>query len=360
MLEGALESLGLGGILPGWTLVAVSLAAVAAAALAFVCLFALAAVWAERKVSAHMQCRLGPMEVGPHGILQTIADALKLLAKEDIVPRLADRPLYAIAPALVFAGAFARFVPIPFGRGAVASDLDLGLFYLASIGAVEVVGVIMAGWSSNNKWSLFGAMRAATQLVSYEIPIGLAFLAVVAAAGSFSLLDIVEEQRGWIWDWFAFRNPFLLVLFVAYAIASLAECRRSPFDLPEAESELVSGFHTEYSGMRFALFFLAEYAAMYLVSAVAATIFLGGWWTGIPPLDSIGLADGSGSFAAAVGFGLKSAVFVSKALFLVFVQMWVRWTVPRVRLDQMMALSWKVLTPVGLFALVGSVFWELL
>ena len=358
-LQGLADDLGVAAWLPEWLLVCASLLAVCVAVFAFICVFDLMAVWAERKVSAHMQCRLGPMEVGPHGVIQTMADGMKLLFKEDIVPRLADKPLYVVAPVLVFTGVLLRFVPLPFGRHLIASDMDLGLFFVASVGAVEVIGVIMAGWSSNNKWSLFGTMRTATQLVSYEIPIGLAFVAVIACAGSFSLVDISEAQGGWFWRWFIFRNPFLFVLAWIYFIASLAECKRSPFDLPEAESELVSGFHTEYSGMRFAFFFLAEYAAMYLVSAIAAAIFLGGWWTGLPFLDGIGLGDGSSSLAMGLGFVLKACVFVGKAFFLVFVQMWIRWTLPRVRLDQMMYVCWKVLLPASLVCLLGSTLWSL-
>ena len=337
----------------------------------FVNIFAIGAVWSERKVSAHMQCRLGPMEVGPHGILQTVADGLKLLAKEDIIPRLADKPLFALAPAIVFAGVLMRFVPLPFGDQLIASDLDLGLFFIAAVGAVEVLGVIMAGWSSNNKWSLFGTIRTATQMVSYEIPIGLAFITVIICSGSFSLMEIVNQQGGslnasdgyvyggWIWHWNLFRNPFMLVLSITYFIASLAECKRSPFDLPEAESELVSGFHTEYTGMRFALFFLAEYAAMYLVAAVAVVIFLGGWWSGIYPLDALGMGEDATIFTKTLGLLIKVGVFLSKAFALVFVQMWIRWTLPRIRLDQMMYVCWKVLLPISLVCFVGSCLWEL-
>ena len=343
-----------------WVLVAATLLVVCALVFGFINLFALFAVWLERKVSAHMQCRLGPMEVGPHGLLQTLADGIKLTVKEDIIPRVADKPLFILAPIIVFTGILIRFVPLPFGQGLVASDMDLGLFFVAAVGSVEVIGVIMAGWASNNKWSLFGTIRTATQMVSYEIPIGIAFVAVIVCAGSFSLMEIVNVQQGWFWHWFLFRNPFLLILSLIYLIASLAECKRAPFDLPEAESELVSGFHTEYAGMRFALFFLAEYAAMYLVSAVAVVLFFGGWWSGIPAIDGIGLASDDSALTVTVGFLLKAGVFVTKAVFLVFVQMWVRWTLPRVRLDQMMHICWKVLLPISLVCLVGSTLWELM
>ena len=337
----------------------------------FVNVFAIGAVWSERKVSAHMQCRLGPMEVGPHGLLQTVADGLKLLTKEDIIPRLADKPLFALAPAIVFAGVLMRFVPLPFGDKLIASDLDLGLFFVAAVGAVEVLGVIMAGWASNNKWSLFGTIRTATQMVSYEIPIGIAFVTVILCCGSFSLMEIVNQQggslaatdgypyQGWIWHWHLFRNPFMPILAIVYFIASLAECKRAPFDLPEAESELVSGFHTEYTGMRFALFFLAEYAAMYLVAAVAVVIFLGGWWSGIYPLDALGMGPDATIYTKTLGLLIKLGVFLSKAFALVFVQMWIRWTLPRIRLDQMMYVCWKVLLPISLVCFVGSCLWEL-
>ena len=274
-------------VIPEWLLTLGGLLITVGMVFGFINLFALGAVWSERKVSAHMQCRLGPMEVGPHGLLQTIADGIKLTTKEDIIPKLADRPLFIIAPIIVFTGVLIRFVPLPFGDKLIASDMDLGLFFIAAVGAVEVLGVIMAGWSSNNKWSLFATIRTATQMVSYEIPIGIAFITVIVSCGSFSLVEIVNQQggyqttvegiqeTGWIWHWNLFRNPFILVLSITYFIASLAECKRAPFDLPEAESELVSGFHTEYSGIRFALFFLAEYAAMYLVAAIGVVIFFG-------------------------------------------------------------------------------------
>ena len=326
----------------------------------FINVFALFAVWLERKVSAHMQCRLGPMEVGPHGALQTIADGIKLTVKEDIIPRVADKPLFIIAPIIVFAGTLIRFVPLPFGDKLIASDMNLGLFFIGAVGSVEVLGVVMAGWSSNNKWSLFGTIRTATQMVSYEIPIGLAFVTVALSAGTLSMVSIVEQQSGWFWNWFVMRNPFLGLLSVVYIISSLAECKRAPFDLPEAESELVSGFHTEYTGIRFALFFLAEYAAMYLVSAVAVVIFFGGWFTGIPLIDGIGTEASSPLIAKVLGIGIKANVLIGKAIGIVFVQMWVRWTLPRVRLDQMLYLCWKVLLPISLTCLIGSALWDLL
>ena len=217
---------------------------------------------------------------------------MKLLAKEDVIPRATDKILFIIAPIMAFAATFAIFLVLPWGPPIgnlklVVADLNLGVFYIAAIGSLEGIGVILAGWSSNNKWSLFGAMRTATQLVSYEIPLGVCLITVVLVTGSFSLNEITQQQAGWFWNWFMFRNPFLFVTFIVLFICNLAETKRAPFDFPEAESELVSGFHTEYSGMRFSIFFLAEYAAMYAVSAMTAALFMGGWWTGIKPLDDL-------------------------------------------------------------------------
>lgn len=315
----------------------------------FVSLFGLFAIWLERKVMAHIQCRLGPMEVGRHGWLQTLADGLKLLAKEDLIPKDADKALFILAPIISFAGAFMLYVVIPFDKNVIAADLNVGILYLAAVGSVEVVGIIMSGWSSNSKWSLFGSMRAAAQVVSYELPLGLSLIPVVMLAGSLSTRDICEAQAGWFWNWYLFANPFMPVLFLVYVVSSIAEVKRAPFDLPEAESELVSGFHTEYSGMRFSIFFLAEYAAMFGVSAIASLAFLGGYQTGIPALDSIG-----GFLGGLIGVTtmiLKSFVFV-------FVQMWVRFTLPRIRLDQMFHLCYKILLPFAFVCLLGVALWQ--
>jgi NADH-quinone oxidoreductase subunit H len=311
-------------------------------------------IWLERKVAGHIQCRLGPMEVGPHGTLQTVADGVKLLAKEDLVPKDADKFLFGFAPVLAFAATMVGFAVIPFGPNLLIADLDIGIFFLAAVGSLEAIGIVAAGWSSNNKWSLLGSVRAATQVVSYEIPLAITFLTVIVFAGSMRMSALVEAQAGWITDWFLFRNPFVWIAFVISFIAQLAECKRAPFDLPEAESELVSGFHTEYSGMRFAIFFLAEYAQMYVVSAIAAVLFLGGWYTGIKPLDEAVAHSPVGRNL------LGAAVIISKAFFLVFIQMWLRWTLPRIRLDQMMYLCLKVLLPFSMAALVLSTLWETL
>jgi NADH-quinone oxidoreductase subunit H len=297
------------------------------------------AIWLERKASADFQSRLGPMRVGGwHGWAQSIADGIKLAFKEDIIPAEADKFLFWIAPAVVFAGALATFVAVPIAAGWQVVDLNIGLFYIVAIGSTGVIGVIMAGWSSNNKWSLYGGMREAAQLISYEIPGGLALLVPILIVGSFRLQDIVkfQEQHTWL----IFYSPFTVIAFVIYYIASLAECKRAPFDLPEAESELVSGFHTEYSGLRFSFFFLEEYAMMFVVSAIANAVFLGGW----QPLPFVSF-ELPGPVAA--------VIFVTKSVFLVWVQMWVRWTLPRLRVDQVMTLGYKYLVPFAFIALVG-------
>ncbi len=317
--------------------------------LALVCVLYL--VWMERKVSAHMQDRLGPMYVGGwHGWAQTIADALKLLLKEDIIPAQADRILYIVAPVLVFVGGFAAMVVLPFGAQSIVTDLNIGVFYVVAITSLSVVGIIMAGWASNNKYALYGGMRGAAQIDSYEIPAALAIMTVVIIAGSLSMQDIVRAQLGGIQRWFVFRNPFTFFAFFVYFFCSLAEVNRTPFDIPEAESELVAGYHTEYSGMRFAFFYLAEYVNMIVVAGVATTLFLGGWSQVLPTaLMPRQLIPGP-------------VMFTFKVIVLIFVQMWLRWALPRVRVDQLMYVCWKVMLPFAFVLLLGSgllaVYWK--
>ncbi len=310
--------------------------------------FALFAVWWERKIAAHMQDRLGPMRTGGwHGWAQTAADILKLIQKEDIIPTAADSRLFTLAPYVVFIGAFAAYAAIPFSAAYVGSEINIGIFYIIAVSSFAVIGLLMAGWSSNNKWSLFGAMRSAAQIVSYEIPIALTLLAVVMVVGSFDMQEINRAQSGSVLNWFVFQKfPLLFTAGLIYFVASLAEVNRTPFDIPEAESELVAGYHTEYGGMKFALFFLSEYANMFAVSVIAATVFLGGW---------------NSPFGEFLSGPLWGAFWlITKAMGFVFVQMWLRWTLPRLRVDQLMYVGWKVLIPFSFVIILGVGFWVLL
>ncbi|MFQ5599036.1 MAG: NADH-quinone oxidoreductase subunit NuoH [Candidatus Krumholzibacteriia bacterium] len=298
----------------------------------------------ERRIAARMQSRVGPNRVGPNGILQWVADGLKCLLKEDLIPADADPVLFKVAPYLVFMGMFGTFVVLPFSEKLIVSDLNVGIFYLIAITSFVAVGIIMAGWASNNKWALLGGMRSANQIISYEIPTGMALLTVVLACGTMSTQGIIGAQ-GWLpWEWNVFRTPFLFMAFFIYFVAALAESNRTPFDLPEGESELVAGYNTEYSGMRFAMFFLAEWANCYVIAAIATMAFLGGW--NVPAFipDSV-------KTLAQVLF------FVGKSFFWVFVIIWVRWTLPRVRVDQMMELCWKYLVPLAFVGILGTATW---
>jgi len=309
--------------------------------LAFVCIVAIIGIWGERKVSGRIQSRLGPMRTGAwHGWAQSLADGLKFVQKEDLIPAAADKPLFRLAPYLALVPAFCAYLAIPFGVGWVFREADVSLLFVLAMLAIEVLGVIMAGWASNSKWSLYGAMREGCQLVSYEIPMGLSLLAAVLSVGSLNLTELGEAQAGGWFAWLLFQNPFLFAAFFTYYIASLASCKRAPFDLPEGESELVAGFHTEYSGFRFVMFFFAEYAGMFAVSALATIVFLGGW--GSP-----------------IGGPSSPLWFLAKSTFLVWVQMWVRWTLPRIRIDQVMHACIKYLLPFTLLLFIGSSFWQL-
>lgn len=364
--------------------------------IAFISVFAMYAIWMERKVSAKMQCRTGPLEHGLthlrvtvpkflggksynvripilgwipkgmlHGWAQTLADGLKLLGKEDLVPKGADALLFGAAPVVAFLGVFAGYAVLPFhgAQTGIAANMPTAVYFLAAVTSVEVIGVVLAGWGSNNKWSLFGGIRAATQMVSYELPLGLSLLTVIVATGTLNINDIILDQHyhGYgALGWNLFRSPLLFLGFFIYFVASLAECKRAPFDLPEAESELISGFHTEYSAMRFSIFFLAEYAAMFVVAAFAVAAYLGGWLTGIPGVDEamreMALKNtlAGNCIVAAVG----TAVITGKSMILVFFQMAARWTYPRLRLDQIMYTCLKVLLPVSMVVLLAATAWE--
>jgi NADH-quinone oxidoreductase subunit H len=306
-------------------------------------------VYAERKIAGFMQDRLGPMRVGPYGLLQTIADALKLMFKEAIYPRGVDTKLFVLAPCLVVVGAFLSFVVIPFGSRLQTVDLNVGAFYVVAVSSLSTVGLIMAGWASNNKYALFGAMRSAAQIVSYEIPAVMTLLLPVMIVGSLSLQDLVRAQAGGLPNWLLWRYfPFNVIAFIVFFTAALAECNRTPFDIPEAESELVAGFHTEYSGFFFALFFMAEYTEMFIASAMASVLFLGGYWAPHPALQKIG------------SVGIGPLWLILKAWALIFVMMWLRWTLPRLRVDQLMHVAWKVLLPIAMTLVVvvgGFAMW---
>ncbi len=312
----------------------------------FVMVAVLVLIYVLRKLVGFIQARLGPRYTGPRGVLQTVADAIKLLGKEDIVPYAADRWTFNIAPFIVFLPAFLVYIVLPFGdpqNGFQVRDLNIGVLYLVAISSVTVIGIVTAGWASGNKWAVLGAMRAGAQLLSYEVPMTLAFLVPVLLAGSLQLSDIVKAQGEGIWQWNLLRwhDYFGLttLAFLVYFVCALAETNQTPFDLPEAESELVAGYHVEYSGFKFAIFFLAEFANTVAISAIATHLFLGGWKAPLPFLPDEG-------WMSMVWFFFKVSV-------LVFVTIWVRGTLPRVRIDQVMELGWKFLLPVGLLCVTG-------
>ncbi len=306
--------------LPDWLLAALRGVVFIGALLASLTLAVMSMIYLERRVIALMQSRVGPNRVGPEGLLQPLADVLKLLGKEDIIPAGADRVVFSLAPLVMVVSALLAYAVIPFSEGLVLTDLNIGLVYVLAVGSLSTIGVLMAGWGSNNKFALLGAMRAAAQIVSYEVPLVLSVVGVVLLTGSLSLTRIVEAQT----------VPFLLLQplgFLVFLTASLAELNRTPFDLLEAESEIIAGYHTEYSGIRFALFFLAEYLNTLTAAALATALFLGGWRGPLLP---------------------PWLWFILKVYLVFFVIMWLRGTLPRVRIDQMLGLAWKILVPLAL------------
>lgn len=335
--------------------------------------FVVIGVYAERKVAGFIQNRLGPMEVGPVGLLQTIADLLKMLQKEDLRPRAIDQVLFLVAPILIFGSIFTGFAVIPANQEFSGSEISAGVFFLLAIVSLDVLGILMAGWGSNNKYALYGAMRSAAQIVSYEIPLGLSVLAVVMVNQSLDLQEIsflqgmsgkyssyflgipaleVSELGGFL-TWNVFTMPVLWIVFIVYFVASLAESNRTPFDLPESESELIGGYHTEYSGFRWGVFMLSEYAMMLLTAILAVILFFGSWNTPFPNMGGFLLAEWTS--------GPVWGVFwlISKSIVLVFIQMVIRWTYPRLRVDQLMSLSWKYLTPLAILMLFVVGIWKL-
>jgi NADH-quinone oxidoreductase subunit H len=321
-------------------------------------------VWAERKVAARFQDRIGPNRVGPLGLLQPIADAIKLITKENIVPRTADQWVHLLAPVLILVAAFLVLAVMPFGvgwgladhpghfAGLVPIDPPAGLLYLIAVSSLSALGIFLAGWSSRNKYSLLGAMRAVAQLVSYEIPQVLATVPVILWTGSLSMVAIMNQQLDY--GWFLFSPPGLLS-FLMLLIANLAEVNRTPFDLPEAESEIIAGYHTEYSGMRFGLFFLAEYMSVFGVCCLVSLLFLGGG--SIPFFDYPRIFGAETTLAFLITNGIAVSVFAAKVFFFIFVMFWVRATLPRMRVDRLMNFAWKVMVPLGIANIVAAAVW---
>jgi NADH-quinone oxidoreductase subunit H len=323
---------------PTWTLI-IEMVIVGVGVIGLFAVLGLILVIMERKVSAYMQIRLGPNRVGPKGMMQSMADTVKLLVKEGMTPDGADKFLFNFAPFIAMIVAMLLMAPIAFARDFQIWDINIGVLYITAISSLNVIAILMAGWSSNNKYSLLGAMRSGAQIVSYELSAGLAILVIVVLTGSLQISDIVAAQangwwifKGWLPAWIA---------FLIFMIAVTAETNRAPFDLSEAESELTGGFHTEYSGMKFALFFLAEYINVFIVCGIGATLFLGGWM----PFH-IGNWEG---FNHVMDYIPSSIWFFGKTFFLIFVIMWFRWTFPRLRIDQLLNLEWKYLLPIGMF-----------
>lgn len=305
-------------------------------------------VYMERKVAGFMQLRYGPNRVGWYGSLQVFADVFKLLLKESFVPTTADRFLFNFAPVMVLSVAFMALAPISYSAGYQLWDTNIGILYVISVSSLGVIGVLMAGWSSNNKYSLLGSMRSGAQIVSYELSAGLSIIAVIIFTGSLSVNDIIQSQAN---GWWIFKGHFpVFFAWIVYVIASTAECNRAPFDLAEAESELTAGYHTEYSGMKFGMFYLTEYINMVVVSMIAATVFLGGWMPFHIPFDW------ASGFNHVMDYIPSFIWFFGKIFFNIFLIMWFRWTFPRLRIDQLLKLEWKYLLPLSIVNLVIAAF----
>ncbi|MFT7663814.1 MAG: NADH-quinone oxidoreductase subunit H [Planctomycetota bacterium] len=342
--------------LPLWVIPLTAIMIGVSILMGIVSLNAMAGTWMERKVSGHIQCRFGPMRAGWHGFLQPLADGIKLMLKEDMIPIGADRILFVIAPALVLASILGAMAAMPLSPDFFFADADMGIFLILAMTSTTTIGVIMAGWASNSKWSIYGAMREAAQVVAYEIPLGVSLLVPLIVAGTFNLNEASELQAGMfgIGGWFIFDNPFMFPALILFFIAVLAETKRAPFDLPESESELVSGFLTEYSGIRWSFFFMEEYAAMFMFCVITSFFFLGGFNS---PLTWI-FEDG-GWIPNTILWNISAFItIVVKGYIGLFVMMWVRWTLPRLRIDQVMTMGYKYLTPLSLLCVLGAGIWE--
>ncbi len=321
---------------------------IAVVVLTFVALSALFFIWLERKVSGRMQDRLGPTRLGPFGLLQTLADGIKLLTKEDFAPDVADK----LAPYVAFCASFIAFISLPFSQEIAGYNTNVAAFFILAVLSSEIFGVILAGYASGSKWALFGGIREAAQVVSYEVPRSMCVLIPIILAGTLNLNTIAGNQQGYFWNWYVFHDPFSFIAFFVFFIVATASCKRAPFDLAEAESELVAGFHTEYSGLRWSVFFMAEYASMFAVSAAVSLLFLGGWQTGFLPFEP------AQEFGI-LGHLLNVTVFILKGWFLVFVMMWMRWSLPRLRIDQVMMTCLKYFLPIACGLLLGVCLWQL-
>jgi NADH-quinone oxidoreductase subunit H len=324
---------------------------VSALLLTFFALFAGPVSWFERRIAGRIMSRIGPNRVGPQGVIQWLADGLKNFLKEDLIPASADRLLFRFAPYPVFVGVTLTLVTLPFSSLLIGADLNVGVIYIVGAWGLVVVGLLAAGWASNSKWTLLGGFRSAAQMVSYEIPLVTSLLVPVLLAGSMSLQTIISAQGWHPTDWFVFSNPFASLAFLIVFIAAVAESNRTPFDIPEAESELVNGYNTEYSGMRFLFFFFAEWGNIYVISALFAAIFFGGWQ--VPPV----WREWSAGYGGVLPHVLEVIVFQVKAWFFVLLIIQLRWTLPRLRVDQLMKLSWKYLLPFAFVSVIGNAVW---
>jgi len=316
--------------------------------------------WMERKIAGRIQDRLGPTRTGGRfGWLQPLADGIKLWTKEDLVPKNADGLLFRVAPYIAFCASFTVFLALPFSDGWVAQNLNVAAFFVLAVAGLEIFGTILGGYGSGSKWSLFGAMREAAQVVSYEVPLGLCVLIPVMIAGSMNLMTIGNIQAGWCANWLIFHDPFTFITFFVYGTCAVASVNRAPFDLAEAESELVAGFMTEYSGFRWSIFFMAEYGSMLAVSALATTLFLGGWNGPVPVTELLGWTEAAGAHPVLVQLGnlLGAANFLCKTYIGVTVMIWARWSLPRLRIDQVMTTCLKYCLPIAAAMLVGATLW---